>query len=362
MINCRVHRWMGFALSAAFAASAVAAGSDSSKLNPYHERMLNEQIRQTAAQVLACKDTDDRCLRQQDLCQKLLQAGRLDEALQVAKNICETEGANEERRAVHHYLCADIYSRKMKAASSLAEMEQNRQLAAQAVNEIVAKNYPKKWGVSDHARVLYKELNDQSQMNIVRQKVAARQGIRTDNSREDIASAQRRYLDAKRGGGASAPSGAGGNQGVRAKSGGFLQSFANRRSAGRAESVSATSPVIQSAVTRAAAAAAAPGVTIQSQPNTVNLQNGGRITFSNRLADSGMMTSQPGFGASAGAASGSVSVSGAGVSTKDAVRGGERRVADKASGFTPGQQFSVRGTAGAGEASPYAAGQAPVSP
>lgn len=195
---------VGLATAFLFAATmsgAYAADSYGGRnLNPYHERQLLTQINQCASGVLACTDTEKRCLKQQELCQLLIRADRFDEALQVAYNIYQTKSADDERRAAHHYLMAEIYNRKMKASRTMDAMLKNRQFALSAAQEVVEKDYPSRWQISERARALIRELNDSKTMGHVRQRVASREGS-GDSAKLAIAEAQRKYLDATQGGG-----------------------------------------------------------------------------------------------------------------------------------------------------------------
>lgn len=202
------HRWMTFLVigSAAALQGAPEHSQPGRNLNPYHEQQLQSQINKCASGVMACTDAEMRCLKQQELCQLLIRAERYDEALQVANNVYMTESANKERCAAHHFLMAEVYNRKMKASATIAEMEKNRQFALSAAQEVVEKKYPSKWGVSEHARALIRNLSDSKSLIQVRQRVASRQGA-GDSAKEAIADAQRKYLDATQGRGGSAPSG-----------------------------------------------------------------------------------------------------------------------------------------------------------
>lgn len=174
--------------------SAPAAES-SRNLNPYHEQQLENQIRACASSVVACTDVEQRCSKQQELCQLLLRADRFDEAIQVAYEIYKNEPSANERKAAYHFLVAEIHARKMKAAPTLKAMEASRQAALAAAQDVINKNYPKKWNASEYAGDLIKELNDPQRMGSVRNRVASREG-RGDATKESIADAQRRYLDA----------------------------------------------------------------------------------------------------------------------------------------------------------------------
>jgi hypothetical protein len=176
----------------------VCAASTSRNLNPYHEQQLESQIRKCASGVLACSDAEQRSLKQQELCQLLIRAERYDEAMQVAYNIYKSEPSATERRAAYHFMVAEIHSRKMKAASSPEEMETCRRDALAAAQDVLNQKYPSKWHVSEYARDLVRDLSDSTAMARVRQRVVSRQG-KGDVTKEAIADAQRKYLDATQG-------------------------------------------------------------------------------------------------------------------------------------------------------------------
>lgn len=168
--------------------------------NPYHERKLQEDIRISAAEVLSANDPEEKCLRQQDLCKKLIQAERYDDALKVANNIYQTPNVNAERKAAHHYLMADIYRRKMESSKTLNDMDENRKQALAVISQIEQERYPEKWGISSHANRLAKQLTDQGKYDQLKKRVATRQGLLQDTGKDAVADAQRKYLDATRGG------------------------------------------------------------------------------------------------------------------------------------------------------------------
>jgi len=198
----RKHLWLGMLISTIGVcgqAASETATYTGRNLNPYHEQQLQDQIRKCASGILACSDAELRCVKQQELCQLLIRSERFDEALQVANNIYKTDQAEGERKAAHHFLMAEIYNRKMKASPTVSEMEKNRQYSLSAAQEVVDKNYPSKWRVSEHARTLIRELSDPKSMATVKQRVAMRESSAGDSAKEAIAEAQRRYLDATQG-------------------------------------------------------------------------------------------------------------------------------------------------------------------
>lgn len=201
MMNCRDNRWMWVVVCGLLSGNAICSdsGQVSKSLNPYHEQKLQNDIKSCAAQVLATANPEEKCLRQQELCKKLIQAERYDEAVEVASNIYNTPNVNAERRAAHHFLMADIYSRKMQASTTLSSMDSNRNQALAVIRQIDAENYPARWEVPAHARRLEKELNDNAKYETLKRKVAARQGLVQDNGKDAVADAQSKYLNATRG-------------------------------------------------------------------------------------------------------------------------------------------------------------------
>lgn len=212
--KCR-SRWTVCLVALALAGvQPVYAASQSRNLNPYHEQQLESQIRKCASGVMACTDAEEKSVRQQELCQLLIRAERYDEALQVSYNIYRAESSSSERKAAYHFMVAEIYSRKMKAATTTAEMDSCRRSALAAAQEVLDQKYPAKWGVSGYARELVRNLNDSESMGRLRQRVANRQG-QGDSTKEAIADAQRRYLDATQGHGSAGYSGSNQPQFVR---------------------------------------------------------------------------------------------------------------------------------------------------
>lgn len=270
------------ALSAgtAFAASETAAKTER-LFNPYHEQQLQEQIQKCASGVLACTDEETRCLKQQELCGLLIRSERYDQALQVANNIYNTQKANDERRAAHHVLMAEIYINKMKGSRTVEDMEKNRQFALSIAQEVVDKKYPAKWGVSEHARSLIRDMNDSRAMGSIRQRVAAREG-KGDLSKEAIAEAQRKYLDQTQGNGGSSR---------RAP-----QQFT--RVEPEAQPVAIQAPVAEKSVVSLSGKSASQSLSAQPEVSQVftplNNQAGSSDVVGSRLQQSGLLTSQAG--------------------------------------------------------------------
>ena len=135
---------------------------------PSHRLDLQRSIAECMAKVRAAVDPDSRTRYQEELCKKLIQAEEYDRALQVAKEVAETQGANPERRAVHHFLIAQIYAMRMESSPNVALMEENRQQAIRAAQEVIQRQYPKKWLVTESAKQLLRTLNDPKHLREVR--------------------------------------------------------------------------------------------------------------------------------------------------------------------------------------------------
>jgi hypothetical protein len=196
-MNGRSHRWMIIALCTQ--AAAVAVGEDntyqSRNLYPQHKMQQTSEIYSTAAKVQAANDSESRSVQQQELCKKLIQAEKYDEALKIAHEIASTPNINAERRAAHHYLIADIYNRKMQASPNAQLMQQNRQRAIQAAQEVVNQQYPAKWHVTEMASSLLKDLQDPQHMQQVADWVQKRQCNGCDTSKENFAKRQLAYME-----------------------------------------------------------------------------------------------------------------------------------------------------------------------
>lgn len=274
------HRWMTILLVGSVAALQGAAENAQSgrNLNPYHEQQLQSQINTCARGVLDCSDAEMRCLKQQELCQLLIRAERYDEALQVAHNIYKTENPNKERCAAHHFLMAEVYNRKMRASSTIDEMEKNRQYALSAAQEVVEQKYDSKWGVSEHARALIRDLSDSKNLGQIRQRVASRQGT-GDSAKEAIAEAQRKYLDA--------------TQGKSGQNDGNMQPAAKFVRVTPAEP-KAERPAVATAPPRSSNASNQNSPSSPVMTRTVSAERSGLPVDSNsRLNESGLLTSQP---------------------------------------------------------------------
>ncbi len=147
----------------------------SKALSPQHVRELQQGIHDCVAKVNATADADERACCQEELCKALLQAEDYDKAIRVAEAIYRTPKVNEERRAVAHYLIAEVQTRKTEASPTLELMEQNRRLALENIESVLAGKYPEKWMVNDSARRLRADLQDPSWNREVQARVVKRQ-------------------------------------------------------------------------------------------------------------------------------------------------------------------------------------------
>lgn len=142
---------------------------------PSHRLELRRAIAECRAKVRNSPDGETRSRFQEELCKKLIQAEEYDEALAVAREVMNCPSADAERRAVHHFLVAQIYAMRMEASPSLELMEENRRLALKTAQEVVARRYPEKWLVGESARQLIRSLNDEKHLQEVRGWVQKRQ-------------------------------------------------------------------------------------------------------------------------------------------------------------------------------------------
>lgn len=142
---------------------------------PSHRLELRRAIAECRTKVRNSPDSETRSRLQEELCKKLIQAEEYDEALAVAREVMNCPTADAERRAVHHFLIAQIYAMRMEASPTLEFMEENRRLALKTAQEVVARRYPEKWLVGESARQLIRSLNDEKHLQEVRGWVQKRQ-------------------------------------------------------------------------------------------------------------------------------------------------------------------------------------------
>ena len=287
MKSCR-HRWMIIAICAQVAAVAMAEDTtyQSRKLYPQHKQQQTADIYDSAAKVQAAGDAETRGKQQQELCQKLIQAEKYDEALKIAHEIASTSSINPERRAAHHFLIADIYNRKMQASPNAQLMEQNRQRAMQAAQEVVSQGYPAKWHTGEMAASLLRDLQDPQHMQQVSAWVQKRQCNGCDTSKESFAKSQLAYMEsaARK----TAGVGVGSLAAVKRTGSSLLGVFGRRSSSAAAPAPSQQQESI--APTAAQLAAARPATTSFSSPwganskldnnSSMNLPGAGTVTFS----------------------------------------------------------------------------------
>jgi hypothetical protein len=175
--------------------NAVEEGYRSRALNPGHLLELQRGIDECQRQVEKAPDADTRSAWQEELCKRLIQAEDYDWALESAKEVFGTPGANEERKAAHHFLIAQIYALRMEASPSLARMEENRQAAIRCAGEVVSTRYPKKWMVRESAQQLLRSLEDPTRIREIRAWVEKRERNGRDPAKQAAASAQTRHLE-----------------------------------------------------------------------------------------------------------------------------------------------------------------------
>lgn len=172
--------WRNGLLAALLCAAAAAVWSSEpvyqrKSLSPQHMRELQNSIHECASRVNGASDPEERSRCQEELCMALIQAEDYDRAIRVAQAIHQTPNINEERRAVAHFLVAQVYHMKMEASPNLALMEENRRLALQAAGAVVAAGYPDKWMVNDSARRLQRSLQDPAAVREAQARVVKRQ-------------------------------------------------------------------------------------------------------------------------------------------------------------------------------------------
>jgi hypothetical protein len=164
-------------------------------LAPLHRLEIKRSIAECRAKVRSAPDAETRARQLEELCKKLIQAEEYDEAIAVAKEVMNCEGADPERRAVHHFLIAQIYAMRMEASPTLELMEQNRELALKTAREVLARRYPQKWLVSESAAQLIRSLNDETHLREVRGWVEKRQNDPAFLSKLRLAQMQSAHLD-----------------------------------------------------------------------------------------------------------------------------------------------------------------------
>ena len=118
-----------------FAGWCAGKSYQSDSLNPRHLQELRMSINQCSAQVQNAPDAATKSKYQEQLCKKLIQAQDYDAALQVASDVAQSQGADPERRAAHHFMIAQIYALKMEASPSADLMQQNRTKALLAIRD-----------------------------------------------------------------------------------------------------------------------------------------------------------------------------------------------------------------------------------
>lgn len=271
------HRRMIIALCAQ--SLAIAAYADNAyqtrKLNRFHMEQLNQGISESISKVNACSDPETRCKQQQELCKKLIQAEKYDQALQVAEEVYQSRAASAEQRAAHHYLQAEIYCRKMKASPDFQHMQQNRQLAVRKAQEVLSQNYPAKWRTGELAENLMKELQDPQQLQEAQKWVQKRQAGGVDASKKNLAKQQLQYMEQAAGG---VPVAASGGMAALKRTGSSLLSFGRKNKPAMEMSASNLG-------TQVPAAGTGFGVGAPGASSSVNLKGAGMVTFSRVSSD-----------------------------------------------------------------------------
>jgi hypothetical protein len=125
-----------------------------------HADELRNNILDAARRVTQAGSVSERVRWQEELCKRLIQAEDYVHALHVAHAIFQTDGAEPERRATHHFMMARIYRMMMDSAPDLVAMNDSRELAMKTVNEVLQRRYPANWGIGAAATQLRNELND----------------------------------------------------------------------------------------------------------------------------------------------------------------------------------------------------------
>jgi hypothetical protein len=128
-------------------------------MSQQHAEELRKSILDAANRVNNASSVNERTRWQEELCKRLIQSEDYVNALHVANAVQLTEGADPERRAVHHFLMARIYRMMMESAPDPTAMEDARQLAMKTAQEVQAKRYPASWGIAAAAGQLQQELS-----------------------------------------------------------------------------------------------------------------------------------------------------------------------------------------------------------
>jgi hypothetical protein len=171
---------------------------------PGHRLELQRCIAQMRASLKSTNNPDARSKLLEELCKKLIQAEEYDDALATAREVVACEGADVERRAVHHFLVAQIYAMRMEASPSVELMEENRQLAIRTAQEVIARHYPRKWLISESATQLIQSLTDPQHLREVRGWVEKRQNDPAFESKLRVARVQSAQIDRLLSGGGAA--------------------------------------------------------------------------------------------------------------------------------------------------------------
>jgi hypothetical protein len=177
-------------------------------LSQAHAEELRRAVLDAARRVNAATNINERTRWQEELCKRLIQSEDYVSALHVANAIYQTEGADPERRAVHHFLMARIYRMMMDAALDPVAMEDARQLAIKTAQEVQRSRYPTGWGIGAAAAQLQKELSSRQTIAAAEFAASKRAQGGVDPRQAEAARAQTAAMEAAiyGRGGASRPS------------------------------------------------------------------------------------------------------------------------------------------------------------
>jgi len=348
------HRWMIIALCATAANGYTADSYKSRSLNPFHERQILQDINQSAAKAQACSDLESRSKELQELCKKLIQAEKYDEALKIADQVYRCPNINAERKAAHHYMIADIYHRKMQASPNMEHMKQNRDLARQAAQDVINQKYPAKWGVTSMANNLLRTLEDPQQLARVQDKVSKKQSNGVDANHANLAQKQLAYMESMAKG--TARAGGSGFSAIK-KTGSSLFSFGRKEQVVEEPKKGFFSRRSSDSAQQQAAHAAV--ASLPQDRSSVSLPGAGQVTFSQSQATTAQAVNSPWSIKSAAATGGSrapIIIDGATVRRSNPV---QNNTVASSGGFTISGQNVRPGSAATSTAPTYAAGELP---
>ncbi len=156
-------------------ATAQANDYQSKAISPAHRAKLDQDLQTAKSCVAAARNPQEWGVAMEELCKQFLQGEDYDNAVKAAKAVSDMNGVDPERRAAHHFLVAQIYELKMEASPNTGEMQKNKQMAISATQDVLSRNYPKKWGITDEAQKLYMKLRSTQHTQSVATDVSKRQ-------------------------------------------------------------------------------------------------------------------------------------------------------------------------------------------